>query len=165
VLRVLGKWYGYPVFLLDFLKGTAAVQVSVLISGGSHPFQPSSELYGILAGISAVLGHSYPVWLSFKGGKGVATSGGVIFSLLPVAALIVGLVWVATFLASRYVSVASISAAVALPITVGAMMYFEQLNTLFLLYFSICVAVVVIIRHRSNLSRLLNGTEPRFERR
>jgi glycerol-3-phosphate acyltransferase PlsY len=165
VLRVLGKRYGYPVFLFDFIKGAGAVQVSILICKVAAQPQLNSEICGVLAGISSVVGHSYPVWLSFKGGKGVATSGGVIFSLMPFAALIVGIVWIATFLVSRYVSVASITAAVALPIIVGAMTYFRQLSSLLLLYFSICLAAVVIIRHGSNLSRLLNGTEPRFQRK
>ena len=165
VLRVLGKRYGYSVFLFDFIKGAVAVQVSMLICKVAAEPQLSSEICGILAGISSVVGHSYPVWLSFKGGKGVATSGGVIFSLMPFAALIVGIVWIATFLASRYVSVASIAAAITLPVTVGALLYFEQLNKPVLLYFSICLVAVVIVRHRSNVSRLLHGTEPRFQRK
>lgn len=165
VVRVLGKRYGYPVFALDFLKGVASVQVALLISARLHYSQPDNELCGIVAGISSVIGHSYPVWLSFKGGKGVATSGGVIFSLMPFAVLIVGVVWIVMFLVTRYVSVASISAAVALPVAVAGIIYFRQQSAIVLLYFSIFLAVVVIIRHRSNLSRLLNGTEPRFHRR
>ena len=164
VLRILGKRYGYPVFLFDFLKGVAAVEVSILIFDRYHPVA-SRELCAILAGVASVIGHSYPVWLTFKGGKGVATSVGVVFALLPFAALIFAIVWVTTFLTSRYVSVASIAAAIALPVTVGALLYFEQLNQPVLLYFSICLAVVVIVRHRSNVSRLLHGTEPRFQRR
>jgi acyl phosphate:glycerol-3-phosphate acyltransferase len=165
VVRVLGRRYGYPVFALDFLKGAVAVQVSLLISGGLHQPQPNNALWGIVGGTSSVIGHSYPVWLSFKGGKGVATSGGVIFSLMPFAALIVGVVWIVMFLMTRYVSVASICAAVALPVAVGGIIYLRQQSAIVLLYFSIFLAVVVVIRHRSNLSRLLNGTEPRFHRR
>jgi acyl phosphate:glycerol-3-phosphate acyltransferase len=164
-VRVLGRRYGYPVFALDFLKGAGAVEVSLLISSGFHSSQPNNEIYAIVAGISSVIGHSYPVWLRFKGGKGVATSGGVIFSLMPFAALIVGVVWIVVFLVTRYVSVASISAAVALPVSVGAIIYFRQQSAFVLLYFSIFLAVLVVVRHRSNLSRLLNGTEPRFHRR
>jgi len=165
VLRVLGKRYGYPVFLFDFTKGAAAVEMSILISNSTHHVEMSRELCAILAGVSSVIGHSYPVWLSFKGGKGVATSAGVIFALMPFAALIVGIVWVVIFQASRYVSVASIAAALALPIAVGALLCFRQLSAPVLLYFSLCLAAVIIIRHRSNLSRLLNGTEPRFRRK
>ncbi|HAF02194.1 MAG TPA: acyl-phosphate glycerol 3-phosphate acyltransferase [Spartobacteria bacterium] len=164
VLRILGKRYGYPVFLFDFLKGVAAVEMSILIFDSYHP-AASRELYGILGGVSSVIGHSYPVWLNFKGGKGVATTAGVVFALIPFAALVMCVVWVAAFQASRYVSVASIAAAIALPVTVGALLYFEQLNKPVLLYFSIWLAAVVIVRHRSNVSRLLNGTEPRFQRK
>ena len=164
VLRILGKRYGYPVFLFDFLKGVAAVEMSILIFDIYHP-AASRELYGILGGVSSVIGHSYPVWLNFKGGKGVATTAGVVFALIPFAALVMCVVWVAAFQASRYVSVASIAAAIALPVTVGALLYFEQLNKPVLLYFSIWLAAVVIVRHRSNVSRLLNGTEPRFQRK
>ncbi len=164
VLRLLGKRYGYPVFLFDFLKGVAAVEMSILIFDRYHPIG-SRELCAILAGLACVIGHSYPVWLSFKGGKGVATSVGVVFALLPIAALIFAIVWITTFLTSRYVSVASIAAAIALPVTVGALLYTGQLGQPVLLYFSICLAAVVILRHRSNVSRLLHGTEPRFQRK
>ena len=164
VLRILGKRYGYPVFLFDFLKGVAAVEMSILIFDSYHP-AASRELYGILGGVSSVIGHSYPVWLNFKGGKGVATTTGVVFALIHFAALVMCVVWVAAFQASRYVSVASIAAAIALPVTVGALLYFEQLNKPVLLYFSIWLAAVVIVRHRSNVSRLLKGTEPRFQRK
>ncbi len=164
VLRILGKRYGYAVFLFDFLKGLAAVQISILIFDRYHPVA-SRELCAVLAGAASVIGHSYPVWLSFKGGKGVATSVGVVFALLPFAALIFAIVWITTFLTSRYVSVASIAAAIALPVTVAALLYAKQLNQPVLLYFSICLAVVVIVRHRSNVSRLLHGTEPRFQRK
>ena len=164
VLRILGKRYGYPVFLFDFLKGVAAVEMSILIFDSYHP-AASRELYGILGGVSSVIGHSYPVWLNFKGGKGVATTADVVFALIHFAALVMCVVWVAAFQASRYVSVASIAAAIALPVTVGALLYFEQLNKPVLLYFSIWLAAVVIVRHRSNVSRLLKGTEPRFQRK
>lgn len=165
VLRVLGKRYGYPVFLFDFAKGTAAVEISILIFKSTHHAEVSRELCAILAGVSSVIGHSYPVWLGFKGGKGVATSFGVVFGLIPLAALIAVLVWLITFGTTRYVSVASMTAAIALPITVLVMLYVKLLSGLTLLLFSICLAAIVIWRHRSNLSRLMSGTEPRFERK
>jgi glycerol-3-phosphate acyltransferase PlsY len=165
VLRVLGKRYGYPVFVFDFLKGAVAVEASILIFSAGYGDQMNRELCSILSGISCVIGHSYPVWLRFKGGKGVATSAGVIFVLIPLAAVIVGVVWIVTFEASRYVSVASVAAALTLPLTVGAMLYLKKLNGPIFLYLSICLALVVIWRHRSNLSRLKNGTEQRFRRK
>jgi glycerol-3-phosphate acyltransferase PlsY len=165
VVRVLGKRYGYPVFLFDFVKGTAAVEISILIFNSTHHAEVSRELCAILAGVSSVIGHSYPVWLGFKGGKGVATSFGVVFGLIPVAGLIAVVVWLMTFGTTRYVSVASMTAALALPVTVVAMLYLKQLRGPTLLLFSICLAAIVIWRHRSNLSRLMSGTEPRFERK
>lgn len=165
VLRVLGKRYGYPVFLFDFAKGTAAVEMSILIFNSTHHAEVSRELCAILAGVSSVIGHSYPVWLGFKGGKGVATSFGVVFGLIPLAALIAVMVWLITFGTTRYVSVASMTAALALPVTVLVMLYVKLLSGLTLLLFSICLAAIVIWRHRSNLSRLMSGTEPHFERK
>lgn len=164
VLRVLGKPYGYAVFLFDFCKGVGAVRVSILIINAAHPGNQESELVGIVAGVLCVLGHSYPVWLGFKGGKGVATSAGVLFGLMPAAALAVLAVWFVTFQATKYVSVASIAAAVALPVTAAVMVHFEKAG-MPLVYFSACLAVVIVWRHRSNVSRLMKGTEASFRRK
>jgi len=165
VMRVLGKAYGYPVFAIDFLKGLAAVRVSILIA--KHAQFPGKwmELIGIVAAVSCVMGHVFPVWLQFKGGKGVATSAGALFGLMPVALLIGAAVWIAMFQVTRYVSVASITAAIALPIVILIMISLDQARTMALLYFSICLAAMVILRHRSNLARLVRGTEPRFKRK
>ena len=165
VVRVLGRRFGYPVFLVDFLKGLAAVEISVLLFDQSHSAQITRELFGVIAGVCCVIGHAFPVWLGFKGGKGVATSGGVIFGLVPLAAIIMAIVWIVTFQMTRYVSVASVTSALALPVLVGVMLYFKELNAPVLLYFSICLAVIVAARHRSNFSRLIHGVEPRFQRK
>ncbi|HTL78077.1 MAG TPA: glycerol-3-phosphate 1-O-acyltransferase PlsY, partial [Candidatus Babeliales bacterium] len=165
VMRVLGKAYGYPVFAIDFLKGLAAVRVSILIARHTQHAGTSMELIGIVAAVSCVTGHVFPVWLQFKGGKGVATSAGALFGLMPVALLIGAAVWIAMFQVTRYVSVASITAAIALPIVILIMISLDQARTMALLYFSICLAAMVILRHRSNLSRLVRGTEPRFKRK
>lgn len=165
VVRVLGRRFGYPVFLVDFLKGLAAVEISILFFDQSHSAQISRELFEVIAGVCCVIGHAFPVWLGFKGGKGVATSGGVIFGLMPLAAFIMALVWIVTFQMTRYVSVASVTSALALPVLVGVMLYFKELNAPVLLYFSICLAAIVAARHRSNFSRLIHGVEPRFQRK
>jgi glycerol-3-phosphate acyltransferase PlsY len=165
VLRALGKRFGYPVFLIDFAKGVVAVVLAHLIAKHGGFGEKAIEIAGTLAGICAVLGHSFPLWLKFRGGKGVATSIGVLFALMPLAAAIMCAVWLVTFEIGRYVSLASVVASVALPISVAAMFFFKRLNTPVLLYFSICLAAVVVIRHRSNLSRLAKGTEPRFVRK
>ncbi len=165
VLRVLGKRFGYPVFLVDFGKGVAAVLLAGHITTASGTDQRAVELAATLAGIFAVIGHSFPVWLKFRGGKGVATSIGVLFALLPVAGAVVCLVWLATFEIGRYVSLASVVAAVALPIAVAAMFFLHRLQTPVLVYCSVGLAALIVIRHRSNLARLAKGTEPRFTRK
>ncbi len=166
VTRVLGWRYGYPVFFVDFTKGALGVWISILLSRYVGPKPSSTEVYGIVGAIFCVVGHVFPVWLGFKGGKGVATSAGVIFGLMPSAALIGGAVWVLMFGVTRYVSVASIAAATGLPFAVLGLTYAKRAtNGMTLFYFSLCLAAVVIFRHRSNISRLLRGTEPRFKRK
>jgi glycerol-3-phosphate acyltransferase PlsY len=165
VTRALGKPFGYSVFVVDLAKGFVAVMLAKFIAQGNELSAGMVDFYGAVAGVCSVLGHSYPIWLGFKGGKGVATSIGALFGLNWIAALIVCVVWVIIFQTLRYVSVASIAAALAFPITIGAMLALNQLKTPVLLYFSLILAAVVIVRHRSNLSRLLNGTEPRYSRK
>ena len=165
VTRVLGKKYGYPVFLLDAGKGFAAVEVAKGLIVSSGRTASSAELCGIIAAVFAVIGHTNSIWLGFKGGKGVATSMGALFALNWLSAIIVGLVWIITFLITRYVSLASIAAAVTLPVTMAAMLFLKELPSAALLYFSLCLASIIIFRHRSNLSRLARGTEPRFVRK
>jgi acyl phosphate:glycerol-3-phosphate acyltransferase len=165
VVRVLGKRYGYPVFALDFLKGFGAVKISMLMAPGRPPEWNSSEIVGILAAMSSILGHLYPPWLKFKGGKGVATSAGALLALTPVATLIGVAIWIIVFWLTRYVSLASITAAVVLPIVILVVSSQNQNKRKPLVYSSACVAAVVIWRHRSNLSRLMRGTEPRFTRK
>jgi len=165
VVRVLGKRYGYPVFALDVLKGFGAVKISMLMAPGRPPEWNSPEFFGIVAAISSVLGHLYPPWLKFKGGKGVATSAGALLALTPVATLIGVAVWVIVFWLTRYVSLASVTAAVVLPIVILVVSWREQEEVKQLVYASACVAAIVVWRHRSNLCRLLRGTEPRFTRK
>src|SRR5439155_25873340 len=163
VVRVLGKRYGYPVFALDVLKGFGAVKIAMLVApAGRSPEWSSPEIVGILAAMSSILGHLYPPWLKFKGGKGVATSAGALLALTPVATLIGVAIWVIVFWLTRYVSLASITAAVVLPIVILVVSSQDQNKRKPLVYSSACVAAVVIWRHRSNLSRLMSGTEPRF---
>jgi len=164
VVRVLGKRYGYAVFLLDFFKGFGAVKLSMLLAMRSPPDLSSPELFGIIAAVSSIVGHSYPPWLKFKGGKGVATSAGALLALTAVGGLIGFGIWIVIFWLTRYVSVASITAALLLPIVILVISWRNE-NAKVIFYFSVCVAAVVIWRHRSNLSRLMNGTEPRFTRK
>jgi glycerol-3-phosphate acyltransferase PlsY len=165
VLRVLGKRWGYPVFLIDAFKGFAAVRLAFLFVTYRPEAQPYAEYFAILAAIMAVAGHSFPVWLGFKGGKGVATSAGAVIGLMPLAVPLVFLVWVLVFETTRYVSLASIMAAIALPIIVSLLARWKFVDTWALIYFSIAIMLLVLWRHRSNCSRLLNGTEQRFTRK
>jgi len=165
VVRVLGKRYGYSVFVLDFLKGFSAVKISMSIATDARLEWASPEIFGILAAIASVIGHSFPVWLKFRGGKGVATSAGALFGLIPLAALIGIVIWVLVFWLTRYVSVASVVAAATLPLVILIMTRLNQIHGNSLFYSSLGLAAVVMWRHRSNFSRLMHGSEPRFTRK
>src|SRR6478672_8183046 len=162
VLRVMGKKWGYLVFALDAFKGFAAVRLALVLAFALNPNGLHHELVGIVGGLAAILGHTFPVWLRFRGGKGVATSAGVLLGLMPIAVISVFLVWLALFKGTRYVSVASIGAAAALPFFVALYLRINMVTGASLLPFSILIAGVVIWRHRSNIQRLLRGNEQRF---
>src|SRR5215211_2331370 len=165
VVRVLGKRYGYPVFALDVLKGFGAVKISMLMAPGPPPEWNSPEIFGMFAAMSSVLGHLYPPWLKFQGGKGVATSAGALLALTPIVTFMGVAIWVTVFWLTRYVSLASIIAAVVLPIIILMLRPQADSARKPLFYSFVCIAAVVIWRHRSNLSRLIRGTEPRFTRK
>lgn len=161
VLRVMGKKWGYLVFFCDSLKGFISVKVGVwlALSAGWD-----TTLAGVLAGICCIVGHNYTVWLNFKGGKGIATSIGVLLAIVPsVIVLVILIVWVAVFFVWKYVSLASICAALSLPMAVLALFPFVgHGNYWVLLVFSLTVAGLAVWRHRSNIDRLLHGKENRF---
>ena len=165
VTRVLGKRFGYPVFLVDFAKGLAAVMLAVIMAKAAQSSAQFVDLCAAIGAICSLMGHSYSIWLGFRGGKGVATLMGALFGINWITALIVCVVWIVVFEATRYVSLASIAAAVALPIAVAIVLFLKELPTPIPLYFSFCLGAIVVVRHRSNLSRLVKGTEPRFVRK
>jgi glycerol-3-phosphate acyltransferase PlsY len=151
VWRVYGRWLGVPVALLDVAKGFVPALIGVKLGG---------EWVGVLAGAAAMLGHARPIWLGFsKGGKMVATGGGVVLALAPLAAAICLLVWLATFVLFRYASLASLVASVALPIF--CLVLEEPWATVI---FATAASLAVIALHRQNIGRLLHGTESRFTR-
>jgi glycerol-3-phosphate acyltransferase PlsY len=162
VVRTLGKRYGYPVFVLDFLKGFGAVKISISIATEARLEWGSPEIFGILAAIVVVIGHSFPLWLKFRGGKGVATSAGALFGLMPLATVIAVVIWVSVFWFTRYVSLASVITVLALPLVILILTRLNQIHGKALFYSSLFIAAVVIWRHHSNLSRLMHGREPRF---
>lgn len=158
VFRTLGKGPGILVLFVDALKGFAA---SAWLADGLlqlfHLNNPDPQLNHLIGGIAAVLGHNYTCWLNFKGGKGIATTTGVFLALAPAAIGIAIALWIIAFAATRYVSVASILAAVALPFAV----WFTQEN-LALRVIAIMLGLLAIYKHKANIQRLLNGTENRI---
>jgi len=148
VWRTFGWRLGLPVLALDVAKGAAAALLGLLVG---------DELIGVLAGAAAVAGHWRPLFLGFsRGGKVVATTGGVILALAPLAGLAAAGVWLAVFLAFRYASVASVAAGLSLPAL--ALLFGEPWSVV---GFTIAAALAILVLHRANLRRLLHGEEPR----
>jgi len=167
VMRVLGWKQGVLVILLDALKGVLAVIVVARLHYGSMPFENATPfddftLVQIIAGISAVIGHIWTVFAGFKGGKGIATALGMLLMIVTVDMLIAIGVFILVVTFSRYVSLASLAGAVAVPL---ALIVRENVfnvdipNYNTLLPFLIFVALLVIFTHRKNVIRLLNGNE------
>ena len=149
--RVLGKKWGIFVFVLDLGKGWIAVALAKSV--GNLP-----ETWSVTVGVFAVLGHVFSPWLGFRGGKGVATSAGILIGLAPWVALGVALIWFLAFQMSRTVSVASLCAATAFPLFVFWLMPEQKVFQ----WISIGMTVLVWFRHRDNLKRLFQGKENRF---
>jgi acyl phosphate:glycerol-3-phosphate acyltransferase len=160
VLRVMGKKWGYLVFFCDSLKGFLSVKTGAWLAAY---FSGDPTLGAVIGGVACILGHNFPVWLRFKGGKGIATSSGVVLALFPIW-LILGLavLWVAVFLIGRFVSLASIAAAIAFPIGVFFVTPKAGSDFWILVGFSLLIAALGIWRHQTNIVRLMNGTENRF---
>jgi len=158
-MRVLGKPVGIGVLLLDALKGYAAVTWLTMIvlqcfnASGDH-----LETLRLTAGIGAVLGHNYTCWLKFKGGKGIATTAGVYLALAPWALLVALVVFIVALVLTRYVSVGSIAAALALPATVWIL----TPHNVLLGIVTTALGALAIYKHKSNLQRLRAGTENRL---
>src|SRR5271165_2261428 len=175
VRRVLGRGPGNTVFVLDTLKGAVAagwpqlfsIFRAVQMSGdGSVALRMgktaigTGEMMGYVGLAFALLGHSFSCFTRFRGGKGVATAAGGLLVLMPYVALISAAVWLVVFYATRYVSLASILAALSLPVL-------ARLFSLgpIALGAAALIAVFVVVRHRANVGRLLSGTEKKFERK
>lgn len=198
VWRVLGKSCGIPCFLLDVLKGLVPTVLAItLIRFTGQPIgmaispllphayvfpveqQFTAQLLVVFTGLLSILGHNFSPWVGFKGGKGIATSAGVVIALMPAAIVLLIVVWALLFFTTRYVSVASIGAAMVLPVLTHMGARFHHINndkampTLWeagtwnkpLFAFSVVIAVLAIWKHRSNIQRLRNGTENRFSKK
>ena len=162
VTRSVSPLAGKLCFFCDFVKGMLPV---LLVQA----FIPGNPLAAIICGLAAILGHMFPVYLKFKGGKGISTAAGVAIALAPLPLLTALAIWGAVFYISRYVSLASIIAAVMLPVSaiiyallkVGGSVATSRQTIIFF-----CViAVLAVVKHTSNIKRLLNGTESRFEKK
>jgi len=149
VFRTLGRTIGIAVMALDIAKGVIAVELSNATTTSPWP---------LIAAAAAILGHVFPVWLGFRGGKGVAVAGGAMIGLVPLAALIVIVIWVIVVAATRYVSVGSIAAAAVFPflvLFVGASWP--------VVIFATGASIMLIVRHRANITRLIHHEELRLD--
>jgi acyl phosphate:glycerol-3-phosphate acyltransferase len=161
VIRVLGWKTGIPVMIVDIAKGWFAAYLPVLFSL-AEPKSGQLTTLQIFAGLAAIIGHVFPVFAGFRGGKGVGTTFGVLLALHPLLTLSCMGVFLIVLLATGYVSVSSMSAGLAFPIFLFAI--FHTPSLVFKI-FSVFVAVALIITHRKNIKRLLNGEESKFLKR
>ncbi len=152
VYRILGWKYAIPVALFDIAKGAVAVLVF------SHPAWLS-----VAVGAAAVLGHMFSPYVSFKGGKGVATAAGMFLALAPVAVLLALVVWGLCLWLTGYVSLSSIIAVASVPLSVWLLGFPH--DSLYVFWASVALVALIIFAHRRNIRRLLDGTENRFRTR
>lgn len=194
VLRIVGKKYGISCLFLDMLKGLVPTMIGLSLirfmdpDGQPHvsamsfgfllPYgmvlpaadQWIAQTLQVVTGFCAILGHNYSPWVGFKGGKGIATSTGVLIALMPAAVVIIIAIWLLFFFTTRYVAIASIAAAASLPLLtlIGSWYHGKIAADSWnkpLLVFTIIIATLAIWKHRSNIERLRDGTEHRFERK
>lgn len=151
MLRVLGRRMALFTFIGDMLKGIIAVFIGKWLIGG--------ELGGLLGVVGAVLGHYYPLYFGFKGGKGIATSFGSLLFVFPVQALLAFAVFLILVAVTHYVSVGSIAAAITLPLLIVITHFQEPM----LWIITVCIGASVVWRHRANIKRLMNHTENKLD--
>jgi acyl phosphate:glycerol-3-phosphate acyltransferase len=156
--RTVGKGAGAFVLLVDIFKGWFAVAVAAPLLGQLLDAAPAGYLR-ITAAVLVIVGHNYTCWLGFKGGKGIATSAGAVGALAPYALLVILGVWVVLFVLTRFVSIGSIAAAVALPFAA----WFTAGHDAALTTATAIMAALAIYRHRRNIQRLIEGTEHRVQ--
>lgn len=167
--RVLGKKWGYACFLLDVSKGLIPMLLVPAFGHANDQSDPVTLTLWLLVGCGAILGHIFPIFLGFKGGKGVATSLGIVLGLWPyytLCGIAAFLIWIIVVLIWKYVSLASIAAAISFPIilAVSALLINSwQLSQLWpLITLSVLMSGLVILRHKANIKRLLEGSESKI---
>jgi glycerol-3-phosphate acyltransferase PlsY len=169
--RVLGVKWGSVVQVADLLKGLLAVLLIAQLFNTDNLFSSdiaeNSMIVQIIAGISAVLGHIFSIYVKFKGGKGISTAGGMLFGVAPVDATIAIILFIIIIILTGYVSIGSMTAAITIPVSVLIRHLFfghEVPGFNVLIYFLMALAVMLILAHISNIKRLINGTENRFDK-
>lgn len=153
VYRCVGKRWGIAAFVLDAIKGFVPAFVFPMTVSSAPAW------LGLACGVAAVAGHNWPVWLKFKGGKGVSTSAGMLLGIAPAAVGIGFAVFAITVLLTRYVSLGSILAAIAVP---SAFLAMDRTENHLLAGALVVMGLLTIFKHRANIRRLLAGTEPKI---
>lgn len=162
-LRILGKKWGYLCLVLDIGKGALAVSLAKLVAAPALGIDPTAA--AIVAAVFVLMGHTFPVWLKFKGGKGIATSGGIALALFPPIVFWGSIgVWIIVFFVCRIVSIASMAATLTLEATL-VVLWQLGLTGPALPVVGGAMSLLVVWLHRTNISRLAKGTEPRFEKK
>jgi glycerol-3-phosphate acyltransferase PlsY len=156
-VRAMGRRWGFVVFCLDFLKGFLPVLACHRLVADHTETVP---LLQVLTGTAAVLGHCFPIYLWFRGGKGVATGCGAIIAIDPWVFLCGGIVWVVTRVLTRYAGLASIMMGITFPVAVLVLDVIQDKRSPELLAGSLLLTLLILVRHRSNMRRMLQGTEP-----
>lgn len=154
-LRIFGTKIGILVLLLDMMKGVMAVLIAKQVISGAHPLVS-------IAGLVAILGHIFPVWLKFRGGKGVATAAGVFAALAPLGLLIGLLSFILVVWRTRYVSLGSIIAAMVFGVSTFWMELSKPMPDVALMILVGFIVTMIILKHKSNIQRLLRGEENKF---
>lgn len=162
--RVLGWYWGILVSIVDILKGVIATLVISRLRIDTLPFD-SIMLIRIIAGLSAIVGHTFTIFAGFRGGKGVATGAGVLISLYPLVFLLCVLIFAMVLFSTGIVSISSIVTSISFPLLVFIISLLKhQSPDTYLLIFSILIPVFIIFTHRTNIQRLLKGEEPSFDK-
>lgn len=185
VFRIVGKKYGLTCLLLDALKGFLPVVIAINLipvegvtpllhiaflenlAMDPAPSQFVAQLLHVFTALCAILGHNYSPWIGFRGGKGIATSAGVIIALMPAAIVLLIVIFLITLATTRYVAIASIVSAIALPILthLGSRFHGKWEDGTWnqpLFFFSLLIGILAVWKHRTNIQRLREGTESRF---
>ncbi len=162
-LRTQGKWFAFWVLLIDIGKGIAAVAWLPGLDIPGVGFDPAVSREWVLyaVGFGAILGHVFPIWFDFKGGKGGATAAGLLLWYDPMIGAAVVACWVGVIVITGFVGLATMAASVLAVFFIGAIRWPDERG---LLVFSACVAMLIIYTHRSNIRRMLDRTEPRLGR-